>query len=237
MMPGIGLVWLALLAAPEQGPSVEDGMLPAGAVGLSAAAGARGLGGARPGADLDLTLAIGINDRLQINVLLPALVLRLGTPGATEILIGAGDWGLTYQDPPGLSYKQGAALGVRTWYGRALALALTSDAGGTIGVLVASSPTFEFSGAAGVTWAATDAVSVHVALQVNRLPYEPSGNLWISLGSAQRWGFRRVPLIAWRARPNLSVDLYAAATWPDPLTGSLTAQAMVGVTFWPADLK
>jgi len=236
-MHAIGLVLLSVLAASERSPSFST-TLPGGTWEVSGAIGPKDLGSvAGPGFGWDAEAAVGITDQIQLNLFAPAVVLRLGNVGDTEYLLGAGTWGVESSVRfAALTYELGASLGMRSWYGKAVTSSFTLDASNTRPWGVATlTPFFTLTAGAGVTLALGDAVAVHIALAATNTTdvladfYRTAPRLGV--GSVQRLGFRRLPLVQVKVLPMLSADLLADA-WADyPYQGPIAVEALLGATF------
>jgi hypothetical protein len=192
---------------------------------------------AGPSFGWDAELGVGVIDQFQINLFAPALVVRLGNAGDTEYVIGAGTWGVESSVRfAALTYELGAGLGMRTWYGNAVATALTLEASNTRpwGV-TPPTPFFTVTAGAGVTVAFSEAISIHLAAAATNTTdvlanfYQTAPRL--GLGSVQRLGFRRLPLVQVKVLPMLSADLFADA-WADyPYQGPIAVEALAGASF------
>jgi hypothetical protein len=195
----IGLVFLAVLGASERAP-VLSSSLPGGTWEGSGAVGPRDLGSPAPGFGWDAEVAVGIIDQLQINIFAPAVVVRVGNAGDSEYVFGAGTWGVENSVRfAALTYELGVGLGMRNWYGKAVAVSLTLDASNTRpwGVTPLT-PFFTAVAGLGVTVAFSEAVAIHLAAAASNTTdvlanfYQTAPRL--GLGSVQRLGFRRLPL-------------------------------------------
>jgi hypothetical protein len=236
-MNATALVLLAILSASERSPSLST-TLPGGTWEVSGAVGPKDLGSVTgPGFGWDAEAAVGVTDQLQLNLFAPALVLRLGNAGDAEYLIGAGTWGVENSVRfAAITYELGASLGMRNWYGKAVAVALTLDASNTRPLGIATlTAFFTLTAGAGVTVALGDAVSVHLAVAATNTTdvlasfYQTAPRL--GLGSVQRLGLRRLPLVQVRVLPMLCADLFADA-WADyPYQGPIAVEALAGATF------
>lgn len=236
-MNATALVLLAALAASERSPSLST-TLPGGTWEVSGAVGAKDIGSfAGPGFGWDLEAAVGITDQIQLNLFAPAVVLRVGNAGDTEYLFGAGTWGVESSVRfAAVTYELGASLGMRSWYGKAVAVALTLDGSNTRPWgITPLTPFFTLTAGAGLTLALGDAVSVHLALAATNTTdvladfYRTAPRL--GAGSVQRLGFRRLPLVQVRVLPMLTADLLADA-WADyPYQGPIAFEALAGTTF------
>ncbi|HYV47180.1 MAG TPA: hypothetical protein VFA20_20115 [Myxococcaceae bacterium] len=236
-MHAISLVMLAVLGASERSPSLST-TLPGGTWEVSGALGPKDIGSvAGPGFGWDAEAAVGITDQVQLDIFAPAVVLRVGNAGDSEYLFGAGTWGVESSVRfAAITYELGASLGMRNWYGKAVAVSFTLDASNTRPWGIATlTPFFTLTAGAGVTLALGDAVSVHLALAATNTTdvlanfYQTAPRL--GLGSVQRLGFRRLPLVQVRVLPMLSADLFADA-WADfPYQGPIAFDALAGATF------
>lgn len=231
----IGLALLAMLEGSGKAPSLTT-TLPGGTWEVSGALGAAELGTAVPGLGWEAGVAVGITDNLQLNLIWPAVVLRAGSDSGSEYLLGLGTWGVHSSTRfAALTYELGAALGVRTWYGRAVAVALTLEASNTRPWgYTPLTPFFTATAAAGLTVALSEQVTVHLAFAASNTS-DVLSNFWqtapqLGLGSVQQLGFRRLPLVEVHLLPMLSIDALAGAWAPFPYQGSIAVEALLGAT-------
>jgi len=235
-MNAIGLLLLAALGASDRSSSLST-TLPGGTWEVAGAVGLTEIGtGAGPVFGWDAELSVGVVDQLQLSIVWPALALRLGNAGETEYVLGAGTWGVEYSTQfAALTYELGATLGMRTWYGRAIAVAITLEASNTRPWgITPLTPFFTAHAAAGVTLGLSDQVAIHIAL-AGANTTDVLANFWqtaprLGAGSVQRIGFRRLPLVEVHLFPMLSLDLLAAAWAPFPYQGPISVEALAGAT-------
>lgn len=232
----IGLSLLAILGSTDRSPSLST-TLPGGTWEASAALGAAEIGtGGGPTLGWEAELSVGVTDQLQLNILWPGVVLRLGSPPDVEYVLAAGIWDVRSNPAfAALSYELGAALGVRTWYGRAVAAAVTLEASNTRPWgFTPLSVFFTATVGAGLTLSLGDMVVVHLALAATNTS-DVLSDFWqtaprLGVGSVQRLGFRRLPLVEVHPLSFLSADLLAAVWAPFPYQGPYSAEVLLGAT-------
>ncbi len=235
-MNAIGLLLLAALGASDRAHSLTT-TLPGGTWELSGAIGASEIGaGVGPAFGWDAEVSVGILDQLQLSIVWPAVTVRVGDQGSTEYLLGAGTWGVESSVQfAALTYELGAALGMRTWYGQAVALAITLEASNTRPWgLTPPTPFFTARAAAGLTVSLSEQVAIHLAFAAANTT-DVLANFWqtaprLGVGSVQRLGFRRLPLVEVHLLPMLSIDLLADAWAPFPYQGGFAVEALAGAT-------
>ena len=168
---------------------------------------------------------VGLTDRLQWSVPLPALAYRFGVAGGREWIAWGGvlRWQLTTID---FAYQLGAGVDLREWVfgGQSLNFGLRGKSGGVrrfTGDGRLSPDTWIAEGVAGYSHTLGDAVTLNLSVAAAMdVTYEgrwpnPAGavdeqGLGVGIGSVQERGLRSLPLIQVQLTEALTLDLYAS---------------------------
>lgn len=189
---------------------------------------------------IGLTLELGLTDRLQWAVPLPAFAYRFGEPGATEVVpwLGMTSAGGGFSGVEGFifTYGLGAGVGVRQWLGADNSLNLSIDASTMAGASrqhKVNPDTWDAAASIGYSHRIAEVVTVNLGLAVGSGVSE-RGRFQLhaprlSLGSIQAIGMRQLPLVQVHVMDKLSIDGHVGVSI-DLKQGSVRDSYLVGVT-------
>ncbi|MGC4120955.1 MAG: caspase family protein [Myxococcales bacterium] len=190
--------------------------------------------------DLTFLTMLGITDRLQWALPLPAVAYRFGEPGGTEVVpwLGMTSVGLGYSSVEGtmFSYGLGVGIGVRQWLGPNNALNVTAGTWtqGAVSSLQKVNPdSFDAELGLGYSHRIAEVVTVNLGVSLAAGLSEKGRarlhNLELRLGSIQELGMRPLPLIQVHVMDKLSVDGHVgiAIDWEK---GAVRDSYLIGVT-------
>lgn len=189
---------------------------------------------------IGLTLEVGLTERLQWMVPLPAFAYRFGEPGATEVVpwLGMTSAGGGYSSVEGFvfTYGLGAGAGVRQWLGADNCLNFSLDASTMAGASRLRKVNPDTWGAAarvGYSHRIVDAVTINFGLAAGagvtqRGRFQLSAPT-LSLGSVQSIGTRPLPLVQVHVMDKLSIDGHVGVSI-DLKKGGARDNYLVGIT-------